>query len=282
MRYSFKTGLDGTTWAEVAAVWSAADQLDVFDAGWVNDHLQGLEDRSSPSFDPFVALAALATLTRRVRLGIMVAAVGFRNPALIAKQAVTLDHLSGGRFELGIGAGWMEREHADYGLELMDVAERMDRFEEAAAIIRSLLHEETTSRSGNHYRYEAAPMWPKPVQDRLPIVIGGHGELRTIPITAVHADHYNFGVNRFKEDTPEKFRRKLAVLHGELDRIGRARSAVETSVQIIVNRTAEMAVDLGEEFIESGADHIIFFLRPPLSVALLTELAEELASRAGD
>ena len=276
MRFSFKTGLDGTSWADVEDVWRAADELSVFDAGWVNDHLQGLEDRSAPSFDPFTALAALAATTQRLRLGIMVAAVGFRNPALIAKQAVTLDHLSGGRFELGIGAGWMEREHADYGLELLTVKERLDRFEEAAAIIRSLLHHEQTSFAGRYYEYDSAPMMPKPVQDRMPIVIGGHGERRTIPIAAAYADHYNFGVNSFKEDTPEKFVRKRRLLDEALGAVGRAPAEVEGSVQIVVNRTAKMAVDLGHDFVAAGADHIVFFLRPPLRVALLQDLAAEL------
>jgi alkanesulfonate monooxygenase SsuD/methylene tetrahydromethanopterin reductase-like flavin-dependent oxidoreductase (luciferase family) len=276
MRFSFKTGLDGTSWHDIEQVWRAAEELPVFDAGWVNDHLQGLEDRSAPSFEPFTALAALAAITERLRLGIMVAAVGFRNPALIAKQAVTLDHLSGGRFELGIGAGWMEREHADYGLELLGVKQRLDRFEEAAAIVRSLLHQPATSFTGRYYSYDAAPMAPGPVQATLPIVIGGHGERRTIPIAASYADHYNFGVNKFKEDTPEKFARKRRLLDEAIAAAGRSPSEVEGSVQIVVNRTARMAVDLGNEFLAAGADHIVFFLRPPLRVDMLHELAAEL------
>lgn len=170
----------------------------------------------------------------------------------------------------------MEREHADYGLQLLDVADRLNRFEEAAAIIRSLLRDDRTTFAGHHYSYDAAPMMPKPVQPRLPIVIGGHGERRTIPIAAAHADHYNFGVNSFKEDTPEKFARKRRLLDAALEEVGRDPSEVEGSVQIVVNRTAKMAVDLGHDFLAVGADHIVFFLRPPLRVDLLHDLAEEI------
>lgn len=273
MRFSFKTGLDGATWQEIESVWTAADAVDVFDAGWVNDHLQGLAERAAPSFDPFVALAALAARTTRLRLGIMVAAVSFRNPITIAKQATTIDHTSGGRFELGIGAGWLEREHSDYGLDLLDVGPRMDRFEEAAATIRRLLHTGAASMDGDYYTYTDAPLAPRPLQPAIPIVIGGHGERRTIPIAARYADHYNFGVNSFKTDTPDVFARKCLLLDEALVATGRSASELERSVQIVVNRTAEMAVELGAEFIERGADHLVFFLRPPLEPAMIEQLA---------
>ncbi len=255
-----------------------AEDLDVFEAGWVNDHLQGLADQRSPSFEPFAALAALAARTERLRLGVLVAAVSFRNPAIIAKQVTTIDHLSGGRFELGIGAGWLDREHTDYGLDFLPLRERMNRFEEAAAVIRALLRQETVTFVGDHFHYNDAPLEPKPVQAALPIVIGGPGEKRTIPIAARHADHYNFTVQKFKEDTPELFMHKIDVLEHAIAEAGRESSDLERSVQIIVNRTAGMAVDLGQEFIAAGADHIIFFLRPPMDPGLVEELAAELDS----
>ncbi len=276
MRFSFKVGLDGSPWSDVEEMWLTGEDLAVFDCGWVNDHFQGLEGRIEPTFEPFTALAALAAKTTRLRLGILVAAVSFRNPILIAKKAVTLDHASRGRFELGIGAGWMDREHLDYGLEFLPVGERMNQFEEAAVVIRSLLHASTTSFAGSYYRYTDAPLEPGPIQHQLPIVIGGPGEKRTIPIAARHADHYNFTVQKFKEDTPELFRRKLAILETSIADAGRSPSDLERSVQIIVNRTPGMAVDLAGEFIDSGANHIIFFFRPPLQPKLLAELADEL------
>ncbi len=253
-----------------------AEDLEVFDCGWVNDHFQGLEGRAEATFEPFTALAALAAKTTRMRLGILVAAVSFRSPILIAKKSVTLDHLSGGRFELGIGAGWMDREHLDYGLTFLPVRERMNQFEEAAIVIRSLLHDPATTFSGTYYHYEEALLVPKPVQPKLPIVIGGPGEKRTIPIAARHSDHYNFTVQKFKEDTPELFRHKLEVLESAIEGAGRSGDEIERSVQIIVNRTPEMAVDLAAEFIESGANHMIFFFRPPLAPKVLVALADEL------
>ncbi|NNC41956.1 MAG: LLM class flavin-dependent oxidoreductase [Acidimicrobiia bacterium] len=276
MRFSFKVGLDGSPWSDIEEMWLTGEDLDVFDCGWVNDHFQGLEGRAEPTFEPFTALAALAARTSRLRLGILVAAVSFRNPVLIAKKSVTIDHLSRGRFELGIGAGWMDREHLDYGLTFLPVRERMNQFEEAAIVIRSLLHDQATDFSGTYYRYQEAPHEPKPVQLNMPIVIGGPGEKRTIPIAARHSDHYNFTVQKFKEDTPELFRHKLDVLESAINEAGRSPDEIERSVQIIVNRTPEMAVDLAAEFIESGANHMIFFFRPPLEPKVLVALADEL------
>ena len=279
MRFSFKTGIDGSSWDEIEACWRLADELEVFDAGWVNDHFQGLADQVDPTFEPFTALAALAGRTRRLRLGLLVAAVSFRTPILISKHAVTIDQVSGGRFELGLGAGWLDREHTDYGIDFLPVRERMDRFEEAAIVIRSLLRSDRTSFSGQYFTYAQAPAEPKPVQRELPIVIGGPGEKRTIPIAARHADHYNFVVNKYKEDTPERFQHKVRVLDEAIAAAGREPAEVERSVQLVVNRTAENAVERGFEFVAAGADHIIFFLRPPLRPELLDELATELGKR---
>lgn len=278
-RFSFKTGIDGSGWSDIAECWRVAEELEVFDAGWVNDHFQGLAGQTEPTFEPFSALSALAAQTTRLRLGLLVGAISFRTPILIAKQASTIDRLSGGRFELGIGAGWMEREHTDYGIDFLPVGKRMDRFEEAAIVIRSLLRSDRTSFSGEYFEYTQAPSEPKPIQKDLPIVIGGPGEKRTIPIAARHADHYNFVVNKFKEDTPALFAHKIRVLDEAIAEAGRQPGEVERSVQIVPNRTAEMAVDLGYDFIAAGADHIIYFLRPPLDPKMLESLAEELAKR---
>lgn len=279
MRFSFKTGVDGSPWSDIAECWRVAEELEVFDAGWVNDHFQGLAGQAEPTFEPFTALAALANQTTRLRLGLLVAAVSFRTPILMAKQAITIDQLSGGRFELGIGAGWMDREHTDYGIDFLPVGKRMDRFEEAAIVIRSLLRSDRTSFSGQYFEYTEAPAEPKPVQPQLPIVIGGPGEKRTIPIAARHADHYNFVVNKFKEDTPALFQHKTSILDEAIADAGRQPADLERSVQIVVNRTAEMAAELGYEFIAAGADHIIYFLRPPLDPKMLESLAEELVKR---
>src|ERR1700751_4889956 len=136
-------------------------------------------------------MAALAALVPRIRLAPLVTSVTYRHPAVLAKIAAAVDHVSHGRLTLRVGAGWQENEHAAYGLALGTVRERMDRFEEAVQILRSLLDQPRTTFTGQYFQITDAPAQPGPVQGRLPLLIGGGGERRTMRIAARYADQWN-------------------------------------------------------------------------------------------
>jgi F420-dependent oxidoreductase-like protein len=170
-------------------------------------------------------LSALAAEVPRLRLGTLVSSVTFRHPAVIANIAAAVDNISGGRLVLGIGAGWQRNEHVAYGIELGTIAERLDRFEEACAVINSLLHERRTTFNGTYYRIADAPNQPAPVQARLPLLIGGGGEKRTLRIAARYADIWNSWT------TPDVLAAKVRVLHGHCEEIGRDPRAIDISTQ---------------------------------------------------
>ena len=164
-----------------------------FDAVWFDDHLLSDEgDWPDPKLEGWLTLAALAPLTTRVRLGHLVVANTFRNPGLTAKLATTLDHASGGRFTLGLGGGWFEREHDAFGLDFgSGFGERLDRLEEAAGLIQRLLAGERVTHEGRFYQMRDAVCEPRPIQARLPILIGGSGRTKTLRTVARHADLWN-------------------------------------------------------------------------------------------
>lgn len=181
-----------TDWPSLRGACLAAEAAG-FDAIWLDDHLLADEgDSTAAKLEGWAALAALAPLTHRVRLGHLVAANTFRNPGLTAKMATTLDHLSGGRFILGLGAGWMEREHDALGLDFgAGMGERLDRLEEAVALIRRLLDGERVTHDGRFYRMSDAVCEPHPIQARLPLLVGGSGRTKTLRTVARHADLWN-------------------------------------------------------------------------------------------
>src|SRR5215469_16256115 len=146
MRFAFKTAQQNTTWSGMLDVWRAADDIELFESGWTFDHFYPIfGDSSGPCLEGWIALAALAQATRRVRLGVLVTGIHYRHPAVLANMAATLDVISGGRLELGIGAGWNEEESNAYGIELGSARDRSDRFEEACQVLISLLSRPTTT-----------------------------------------------------------------------------------------------------------------------------------------
>jgi len=184
-----------------------------FDSIWVQDHFHqaavpgiGLRP-DEPVLEPYTLLSALAAVTSTVRLGAMVTGVTFRNPALLAKTVTSLDVISGGRAVLGLGAAWLESEHAGYGFEFPPTGERMDRLEETLRICRAMFTQTQTTYTGAHYRLDGAINVPQPVSPGgPPILIGGSGERRTLPLVARYADACNlFG-------GLDIVRRKLAIL----------------------------------------------------------------------
>ena len=191
-RYAIKTPPQHGTWREFLDVWLAADQIDVFESAWTMDHFYPLTPpMDGTHLESWTMLAALAQATTRLRLGAMVNGMHYRHPAVTANMAVTVDHISNGRFVLGLGAGWFEPESNAYGIPLGSLKERFDRLDEGVPIIRSLLDNEHTTFSGRFYELTDARCEPKPVQAHLPIAIGGKGKRRTLRTVARYADQWD-------------------------------------------------------------------------------------------
>src|SRR5690242_16003571 len=191
LRYGLKLSQNATI-EQYRAVWRIADEAG-FDHCWCMDHFATLGSRDDgPIFEAWALLAAMAAATSRTRVGCAVTGNTYRHPAVLAKAAVTVDHLSGGRLEFGIGAGWAENEHTMLGLPFGTKGDRADRLEEALKIITSLWSEPTTTFHGRHYQLQDAIAEPKPVQrPHPPIWIGGAGPKRTLRLAAEYADVWN-------------------------------------------------------------------------------------------
>jgi F420-dependent oxidoreductase-like protein len=274
MRFAFKTSPQNTTWPDMLAVWKAADDIELFESGWTFDHFYPIfSDSSGPCMEGWITLTALAQATTRVRLGTLVTGIHYRHPAVLANMASTLDIVSDGRLELGLGAGWNEEESGAYGIELGSPRERSDRFEEACEVIIGLLTQETTTFDGEYYQLRDARNEPKPLQrPHPPICVGGSGEKRTLLTAARFAQHWNF-----VGGTPEEFAHKRDVLHQHCEDIGRDPTEILLSSHVPFagdpNVTAELAFALSEV----GAELAIITLRPPLDAGVLEPLAAALS-----
>ena len=163
-----------------------------WDGLWYADHfMPNAPDTSAPWPEAWTTLTGVGALVPRLRLGTLVTGNTYRHPAVLAKMAATLDHMTGGRVVLGLGSGWQENEHQQYGIPFYTVRERLERLDEACAVIKALFSESKASFDGRFYQLEDASLEPKPVQRPLPLLIGGGGEKRTLRITARHADAWN-------------------------------------------------------------------------------------------
>jgi alkanesulfonate monooxygenase SsuD/methylene tetrahydromethanopterin reductase-like flavin-dependent oxidoreductase (luciferase family) len=181
----------GFAWDELRARVQQCDREGI-PSVWFMDHLYPPMQPGVPSFEAWTTASALAAVTERIRIGHLVLANGFRHPALLAKMAVTLDHASGGRFDLGIGSGSWAQEFREFGLPFPSDAERASELDEALAVLRRLFTEERVDFAGRHYQLAAAPSLPRPLQrPHPPIHVGGAGPKRTLPIVARHADVWN-------------------------------------------------------------------------------------------
>ena len=225
MRFGAAFWVQRTGWPELREAVVAAEEAG-FDSVWIDDHLLADEGEwTTPKLEGWATLAAVATVTTRARLGLMVAANTFRNPGLTAKLATTLDHVSGGRAILGLGAGWFEREHEAFGIDFgSSVGERLDRLAEAVPLVRRLLDGERVSHDGRFYRLHDALCEPRPLQAHLPILIGGSGPRKTLPLIASHADMWNgYG-------TPDKLAGIAEVLAAHCAAVGRDPATIDRSV----------------------------------------------------
>jgi len=255
-RLSFKTRPQDTPWQPLLDFWLEAESIEALDGGWLFDHFYPIYgDSTGPCFEGWTALSYLAGRTRRLRLGLMVTGNPYRHPAVLAKMAATFDVFSGGRLDLGLGAGWNQEEASAYGIPLLPLRERFDQFEEACEIVHRLLTQTTTTFRGKHYALADARCEPKAIQKpRPPLVIGGQGERRTLRIAARWADDWNF-----PGGTPEQFAHKRAVLQRHCAELGRDPAEIVCSTHVMAGadpgKTAEQAAALAA----AGAGHLCLY-----------------------
>jgi F420-dependent oxidoreductase-like protein len=251
-------------------VWRIADEAG-FDHCWNMDHFASLGgDDTLDIFEAWTALAGMAALTKRVRIGCSVTGNTYRHPGVLAKMATTVDHLSGGRLEFGIGAGWAENEHVMLGLPFGTKGDRADRLEETLKIVTSLWSEPTTTFSGKHYQLKDAIAEPKPVQrPHPPIWIGGSGPKRTLRLAAEYADVWNAAGGE-----PEAVASASAILDQHCADIGRDPAQIRRSVQIRVGDDTDAALRSVEEFARIGVTEPLLVLNGPDFVARAETVAE--------
>jgi F420-dependent oxidoreductase-like protein len=278
-RYAIKTATHHTTWEHMLEVWQAADRLPVFESAWNFDHFYPIRgDSDGPCLEAWVTLTGLAQATERIRVGTMVNGMHFRHPAVTASMASTLDIVSGGRFELGLGAGWYELEAEAYGIPLGSVGERMTRFEEGTEVIHSLLTQESTDFEGEYYHLRQARNEPKAIQDpRPPIVIGGRGEKRTLRLVARFASMWDA---LFAEDEPEEWQRLRDVLHAHCEDVGRDPAEITTSSHLRVPPDPDPAevASRAQVLFDAGVDVAILGITPQHGPETVEKLGEGLAS----
>jgi F420-dependent oxidoreductase-like protein len=223
-------------------------------------------------------LAHMAAVTERIRLGVLVTGNTHRHPGLLANMAATIDVASGGRLELGLGAGWSEEEHAAYGIDLPPWPERFDRLDEACAVIDGLLTNERFSFDGTHYTLRDAMCNPKPIQrPRPPLLIGGKGRKRTLRIAAQWADEWNF-----PGGDPKELTELIEVLHAHCADIDRDPAEISISVKAETDIGPGPFAELVAEYRDVGADHLIAHFGAPHDPADLAVFAEALAPVVAD
>lgn len=237
MKFSVWPALE-RSWSEILELALRAESTG-WDGVWVADHFMG--DGSDGVLEVWSTLAGLAVATDQITLGSLVCSVTYRHPAVLASAAVTCDHISDGRFVLGIGAGWQENEHRAYGFELGDLKTRSDRLEDGCRAIRGLLENESWTMRSPHFEFANAPRHPKPVNGRIPLLVGGKGERRTLRTAALYADWWNAWADA------ETLRHKRQILRQHCDAVRRDADEVSCSTQAFLCLSEDPAVQ--REFI---------------------------------
>jgi F420-dependent oxidoreductase-like protein len=271
LRFGLKLSGQDTTIAALRTVWRIADESG-FDHVWDFDHLASIGDGGldRPIYEGWTLQAAMAQATKRVRIGCLVTGNTYRNPALLAKEAVTVDHLSGGRLEFGIGAAWAEIEHQMFGFDGLD--HRVGRLSESLRIIKSLFTEERTSFEGRYYQLKDAIANPKPIQKpHPPFWIGASGP-STLRLVARHADVWNIAggdPGRVKELTP--------MLEDACGAVGRNPSEIRRSIQFGWDGAdRQVLLELCAQYLELGVTEQVIYLRGGQPEALAAKIAEAL------
>lgn len=292
--FGVHTGLQNTSVEELVGLWQRVEALG-FD--WISiwDHFYAADGTGAPNcLEAVAAHAALACHTTRVRCGSLVYSVGYRHPAVLANAVATIDHLSGGRADIGLGAGWSEVEYRAYGIPFPSVGTRLSQLEEAAQCVRGLLRDPVTNFDGRWFRLEEAKCEPKPVQPALPIWIGGGGEQRTLRTAALHADGWNVPFV-----SPDVYRHKVSVLHRHCADVGRDPAEIRLTVNVgLAWREEDLAPQFGNiselvrpgvlmgsedqvldhigQYVEAGAQQVNIAMRAPWDVEGLERLAATL------
>jgi alkanesulfonate monooxygenase SsuD/methylene tetrahydromethanopterin reductase-like flavin-dependent oxidoreductase (luciferase family) len=275
--YGVHAGTEGASIQDVLEFWRKVESLGY---GWISawDHFYPIMGGGAGSFESVSTHAALAMVTSKVRIGVLVYSVGYRHPAVLANAISTIDHLSGGRAQASLGAGWAKEEYDGYGLPFPPVGERIGMFEEGIQCIAGLLREERCTFQGRHFQLHDAALGVRPVQPRLPVWVGGEGEKRTIPLAARIADGWDSPLGPAASD----FARKVGVLERECERAGRDPLSVHRSAHIAIVRdeqelrerfgdydysvsggavafgSDEQVLERIREFEAAGADQILF------------------------
>jgi F420-dependent oxidoreductase-like protein len=276
LRFGIKTAPQSTTYEAMQRVWLEADTVPSIEHAWLFDHFIPINgaDITGPCFEGWSLLSAFAAQTRRLRIGLMVTGNTYRHPAVLANIGATVDVISGGRLDFGIGAGWNETEHTAYGIPLYAPGERIRRLGEACEVIKRMWTETAPSFEGRYYQIQNAYCEPKPLQKPYPpFVIGGSGEKLTLRVVARYADIWNF-----VGGDAEAFRLKSAILDEHCAAIGRDPATIERSVQIMVNPDdMESTRRQVRSFVEAGVTHLIMNLRMPYPEGIVHRIGEEIA-----
>ena len=294
LRIGLHTGQQNIEMDELRRLWRFADN-NGFDFISVWDHFYEAPptDGNTPEFEAIAAMAALAAETQNARIGCHVLCVTYRNPGLLANSIMTIDHISHGRVELGIGAGWHVAEHAAYGFDFDSPRVRSDRLEEGIQALRMLLTQEVSNFSGTHFQLQDAKLYPRPVQDRVPIVVGGRGERRTLPTAARLADGWNVPYITLSEFTRlNAVMDELCQIEGrdpaDLDRSVNLHMRMGTdaahaarieqrlgSVQGAVTGNPQQTIETIKTYEEAGANRVSVAIRPPVEWEALQAFVEE-------
>jgi alkanesulfonate monooxygenase SsuD/methylene tetrahydromethanopterin reductase-like flavin-dependent oxidoreductase (luciferase family) len=274
MRFGIVTD-QNLPWATLVARWQLFEALG-FDSAWNCDHFIQPSRPTGPYFEAWTMLAGLAAVTSRIRIGVLVSSNTFRHPSLLAKEALTVDHISNGRLEVGFGAGWYEPEHPMFGLDFPPPRELVERYREAVEVLDQLLRNDTTSYAGTHYQLKEATMRPRPVQQpRPPFVLAAH-KPKMLRIVAEYADTWNsFG-------TVDEMRARNAILDEQCQALGRDPKAI---VRSLYGWAAMMPADPWESvgafedmvgsYVEAGVNEFLIDQPRPDQEAVLERVAAD-------
>lgn len=265
------------TWPEIRDHWILFESLG-FDSLWLTDHLTRTARPGDPYFEAWTLLSALATQVSRPRLGVLVSSNTFRHPSVLAKQAVTLDHICEGRLELGVGAGWFREEHEMFGLDFPETGELVDRYAEALDLLDRFLSNDVTTFDGEYYTLREAPNRPRPVQQpRMPIMVGAHGP-RMIDLAARYADSWN------SRGTPAEMRERNERMDAACARHDRDPLSVKRSLLYVIAQMPDEqpwdSVDAFTDFVgrfgDAGVQEFIFQPPPPDQFPLMERVASDI------
>lgn len=276
LRIDIKTAQHDRDYANMLRYWQDAEAEEAITGAWLFDHFVPINGHvEGPCMDGWTLLGALAASTRRLRLGLMVGCNSYRYPAVLAKIASTVDQVSNGRLDMGLGAGWFELEYDMYGIPFPAPADRIRALDEACQVLKLLWTQELSSFEGRYYTLKEARHEPKPVQKPYPpFVLGGGGEKLTLRVVAKHADMYNT-----PGGTPEELQHKNRVLDEHCAAIGRDPKEIRRSCQFYLRSADELATvrERIQGFTAIGIDHVCIGLPTEYQEGFVHQLAQEVA-----